>query len=216
MTIWLKIISLARPAGGWARFFRVCIATGCCLLAVEPVIEHHNAKINTIRRDAASTAYFMRGDVESIFNPGGTYLIIAGVFGVAALGRKTGSWRQGKFAVFALPPLLTFWLGNLTKGLYATAFAGIIYDTSAIRDPMDLTEYRQVTSLIHLSSLGAGLAVMWAVARRYRVADRSAPRCEECGYNVKGNMSGVCPECGTNLPRLANDSERSPALSSKR
>lgn len=31
---------------------------------------------------------------------------------------------------------------------------------------------------------------------RHRVP-AGAPRCAACGYNLTGNMSGVCPECGT-------------------
>ncbi len=26
-----------------------------------------------------------------------------------------------------------------------------------------------------------------------------APRCVECGYNLTGNVSGVCPECGERI-----------------
>ena len=26
-------------------------------------------------------------------------------------------------------------------------------------------------------------------------------RCERCGYSLTGNMSGVCPECGTSTLR---------------
>ena len=25
------------------------------------------------------------------------------------------------------------------------------------------------------------------------------PKCRECGYNLTGNVSGVCPECGTEI-----------------
>ncbi len=28
------------------------------------------------------------------------------------------------------------------------------------------------------------------------------PECLECGYNLTGNVSGVCPECGTPVHRL--------------
>jgi len=40
-----------------------------------------------------------------------------------------------------------------------------------------------------------------AVARlrfsRRRCWDSPQPRCNQCGYNLTGNTSGVCPECGT-------------------
>jgi predicted amidophosphoribosyltransferase len=26
------------------------------------------------------------------------------------------------------------------------------------------------------------------------------PECASCGYNLTGNQSGICPECGTRVP----------------
>jgi hypothetical protein len=34
-------------------------------------------------------------------------------------------------------------------------------------------------------------------ARRRRERRIAAGRCVACGYNLTGNISGVCPECGT-------------------
>jgi hypothetical protein len=43
--------------------------------------------------------------------------------------------------------------------------------------------------------------------RRYRF--RAANKlCQTCSYNLMGNTSGVCPECGTPVPK--EDAERSP------
>lgn len=48
------------------------------------------------------------------------------------------------------------------------------------------------------SAVSAGLAtaayVESANARRGR--RRGAPRCDDCGYDLTGNVSGRCPECG--------------------
>ena len=33
-------------------------------------------------------------------------------------------------------------------------------------------------------------------ARRLRLALRRAGLCVQCGYDLRGNVSGVCPECG--------------------
>ena len=46
----------------------------------------------------------------------------------------------------------------------------------------------------------AGTIVIWC-----RYADRlpfqiQSESCQECGYNLTGNVSGVCPECGTAIP----------------
>ena len=48
------------------------------------------------------------------------------------------------------------------------------------------------------------LIVSLAVAGAYSSWRRRRPRtghCVTCGYNLKGNVSGVCPECGTAVER---------------
>lgn len=43
--------------------------------------------------------------------------------------------------------------------------------------------------------------VVWQMARRARERDAlSNNRCRDCGYDLTGNASGRCPECGTLLP----------------
>ncbi|HXE51970.1 MAG TPA: hypothetical protein VN541_03100 [Tepidisphaeraceae bacterium] len=39
-------------------------------------------------------------------------------------------------------------------------------------------------------------------AKRYLIARH---RCARCGYDLTGNTSGVCPECGTPVPRNPRD-----------
>ena len=39
--------------------------------------------------------------------------------------------------------------------------------------------------------------VVWCIWRN-RMNDPHAPTCENCGYILTGNTSGICPECGTN------------------
>ena len=36
--------------------------------------------------------------------------------------------------------------------------------------------------------------------RHFREARRSAGLCLRCGYDLRGNVSGACPECGTPTP----------------
>jgi hypothetical protein len=50
-----------------------------------------------------------------------------------------------------------------------------------------------------------------AVARVHRSADNAArdPTCPDCGYNLTGNQSGICPECGAVVRhRLARETRR--------
>jgi len=47
----------------------------------------------------------------------------------------------------------------------------------------------------------AGLPIIWSLMliHAYQVRHRQG-FCRECGYDLTGNASGVCPECGTNVP----------------
>jgi hypothetical protein len=44
-------------------------------------------------------------------------------------------------------------------------------------------------------------------AKRFR-REAEGPCCTKCGYNLTGNASGVCPECGTRVPDWVNSSIR--------
>jgi hypothetical protein len=46
--------------------------------------------------------------------------------------------------------------------------------------------------------------VLWAATRLPRkAAVKPKGVCEKCGYNLTGNASGVCPECGTKVGNTA-------------
>ena len=40
------------------------------------------------------------------------------------------------------------------------------------------------------------LPAIWII-RRYRSRPHPIGFCQKCGYNLTGNVSGICPECGT-------------------
>jgi hypothetical protein len=51
------------------------------------------------------------------------------------------------------------------------------------------------------------LAAVWPARRLYMLTraerrKRHEPQCEHCGYNLTGNMSSVCPECGAACERV--------------
>jgi len=48
--------------------------------------------------------------------------------------------------------------------------------------------------LVGLASFG----IIWGIIRR-----RTGTLCDRCGYDLTGNVSGVCPECGTKAPKQA-------------
>ena len=62
-----------------------------------------------------------------------------------------------------------------------------------------------VSALIIVASLLAvcGVTSVLVIRRGYRDAVRADwrkhGRCPACGYSLTGNVSGVCPECGTRV-----------------
>lgn len=54
-------------------------------------------------------------------------------------------------------------------------------------------DHRAAVNLMWLSALGASLALG---ARWYRLATRGRGLCRWCGYDLRDNVSGRCPECG--------------------
>jgi hypothetical protein len=61
-----------------------------------------------------------------------------------------------------------------------------------------------------LALLFAALPLAWAVATIRRRRRMTSHLCATCAYNLTGNASGVCPECGTAIPPLPGAKERAP------
>ena len=55
----------------------------------------------------------------------------------------------------------------------------------------------------------AGTMVIWKKYRHRVPFDTRGAFCVVCGYDLRGNVSGVCPECGT---RIANPAAIPPAV----
>lgn len=55
--------------------------------------------------------------------------------------------------------------------------------------------------LMVTGGIGVFIAVLSIIGRRGALKMRfvDAPNCMQCGYDLTGNLSGVCPECGTAL-----------------
>jgi hypothetical protein len=82
-------------------------------------------------------------------------------------------------------------------GLFSFLF--IIYQL------VDVVPYPQMKRDWVIGSLvlaGAALGFLWLALASHRKASRQRKRlknghCVPCGYDLTGNVSGVCPECGT-------------------
>jgi len=48
--------------------------------------------------------------------------------------------------------------------------------------------------VVSIVAAAASCSCFWVWARRLPVPP---PSCRTCGYNLTGNVSGICPECGT-------------------
>lgn len=58
---------------------------------------------------------------------------------------------------------------------------------------------------LELAGVPLGLAIGYIIAKRVETArfrdwDRLvAGKCTTCGYDLRGNVSNICPECGTRI-----------------
>lgn len=52
-----------------------------------------------------------------------------------------------------------------------------------------------VTPAVVLAGIAFVVIVAWLRRREYPEG-----ACQTCGYNLSGNVSGICPECGTPIP----------------
>jgi hypothetical protein len=61
------------------------------------------------------------------------------------------------------------------------------------------------------ASVFLSIAVAIRLAPRFLRKSRFAGLCLACGYNLTGNTSGTCPECGTPVPKEPNEKSPRPA-----
>jgi hypothetical protein len=87
----------------------------------------------------------------------------------------------------------------------ACAGIGAVVVMRAVPDLRGMAEARHSVFLAGVLGLamlcGGGLGAWWIAAdpERRREARSENGQCLACGYCLTGNVSGVCPECGTVL-----------------
>ena len=104
---------------------------------------------------------------------------------------------------------VTFGLGLVFTLLHAVVtylvFSVAIVEVSPLRmlpPPPASNLYYAVLTMGIVSLLGSPVFGYWWARLFVRLRSRSlvpGPRCEACGYNLTGNTSGRCPECGNDV-----------------
>ncbi len=109
------------------------------------------------------------------------------------------AWRNAEYAVLKKPAL---WVGVLTivvGGAYLT------FSLPSLGVPIG--HRGKVRGVIMAVEILAGYTLVWSFRRSIRrnlrmdLAQLGVPICVACGYNLTGNVSGVCPECATKVER---------------
>ncbi len=112
---------------------------------------------------------------------------------VLLLGLVAGAFFHATFR--------SFWIASaLATATAAGLWIGGVYVLLAITAPNELRGPLLLAPILLIfgtSFVGAVLVGFWI--RTVRGAGYPAGCCKGCGYNLTGNTSGVCPECGEKI-----------------
>lgn len=136
--------------------------------------------------------------------------------GMLVLGRRSGmNLAVVSIGLLFCARILCWWLvGAKGAGLVGRRLLGWIISGTLINAAFDVGLVSGIlqgwrTPLITLGCLALFIYALHAVGRRDSLKLRflAEPHCRNCSYNLTGNISGICPECGTpidfSLLRLA-------------
>lgn len=162
----------------------------------------------------------------------GSWVIVASACGLGVLCQLSMRWVPGVLnmltACFVLPMLSAVvgaggaWHRSWCVTLVAVfAMNAAMYGAAVIENRLfqDIPTKPIVPSRSYVPFLVVGLLVTGSAATighclaRAWLARRSPPPgwCAHCGYNLTGNVSGRCPECGTPVPPKGDAGPSGPA-----
>ncbi len=109
--------------------------------------------------------------------------------------------RVDAFSDIALGISLPLWLalavGACFRHRYARLVSHLLLATACLILVMSVSSKPVSASAWLLGTVTITVGIL-AIRSSYRTPkDDTAPVCSECGYNLTGNVSGICPECGT-------------------
>ena len=89
----------------------------------------------------------------------------------------------------------------LTCHLLLILIAMTLYDAKAesLLSPMCITFSLMCATPVALAT-GIPFKIRRLRQRQESRGSSGSPRCTHCDYNLTGNASGICPECGTPIP----------------
>ena len=87
---------------------------------------------------------------------------------------------------------------TLTVLMYVVSFTLLpeLTDTHPPAGPSGKPWVNATAAAIWITAVGVGLFVGWRTYRKNTLVEPTEPRCAKCGYNLTGNVSRRCPECG--------------------
>ena len=95
----------------------------------------------------------------------------------------------GRLSVASGPPPAT-----TSKTVVTTAPDGTTVETTSVH--AYLPRHRVSVPYLAVVPLTALLPILCVIRARRTARQSRDPQCVACGYNLTGNISGVCPECG--------------------
>jgi hypothetical protein len=82
---------------------------------------------------------------------------------------------------------------------------GVLIDGASRGEVSNLWPFACIVYLLPmLATTGIGVAIGWAII----IARYDPLACPRCGYSLRGNVSGRCPECGRPVPPPQREEER--------
>jgi hypothetical protein len=115
-------------------------------------------------------------------------------------GRFGFGMRSGAFVLLWLPQVSQAQpRKHLTRGFSVTSHGWHFRSDYLVMPRYESTTWATGVTVplwLLLALLAVPVAFVWRRDRRAKPG-----HCEHCGYNLTGNVSGVCPECGLRLRR---------------
>lgn len=132
----------------------------------------------------------------------GLALVGGGAWALANYSRSSGEFYG--WAYLYLSRIFAWWIVGRIARLRGWRMVGWIVGGEAINIAFDLAVVGGLSvglwpATIAVAVIGMFIAILHRLGRRPSLLARFAAysHCHVCRYNLTGNLSGICPECGT-------------------